>query len=215
MLMRMKNTLCRWYLRENDVEMTRIEGEISHNNVLNCDNWNGIQSRTEEEGEGEGEGDDIGESEIPSHPNVDDDDNNINEENNQIGDDCSCVSESNHVGKVSEEECHSTEKQCSSLISQITQQQQQTIPVSRTQHNHRSTNHPSFNPTQSLQLHRKQQTPFVIEGIDGSSVSHSSQTNITSFSSTDKFDSISSFTHSNCVDFKSFYKWLDQDNLFP
>ena len=124
------------------------------------------------------------------------------------------MSESNHVGKVSEEECHSTEKQCSSLISQITQQQQ-TIPVLRTQHTHHSTNHPSFNPTQSLQLHGKQPTPFVIEGIDGSSVSHSSQTNITSFSSTDKFDSISSFTHSNCVDFKSFYKWLDQDNLFP
>ena len=125
------------------------------------------------------------------------------------------MSESNHVGKVSEEECHSTEKQCSSLISQITQQQQ-TIPVLRTQHTHHSTNHPSFNPTQSLQLHAKQpNTQFVIEGIDGSSVSHSSQTNITSFSSTDKFDSISSFTHSNCVDFKSFYKWLDQDNLLP
>ena len=66
--------------------MTRISDEISHNNVLNCDNWNDIQSRTEEEGEG----DDIGESEIPSHLNVDDDDNNnnTNEENNQIGDDC-------------------------------------------------------------------------------------------------------------------------------
>ena len=64
--------------------MRRIEDEISHNNVLNCDNWNEIQSRTEE-----GEGDDIGESEIPSHQNVDDvDDDNTNEENNQIGDDC-------------------------------------------------------------------------------------------------------------------------------
>ena len=136
-----------------------------------------------------------------------------NEENNQIGDDCSCVSESNHVGKVSEEECHSTEKQCSSFISQITQQQ--TIPVLRTQHTHHSTiillsiQHNHFN------FMENNQTPFVIEGIDGCSVSHSSQTNITSFSSTDKFDSISSFTHSNCVDFKSFYKWLDQDNLFP
>ena len=66
--------------------MRRIEDEISHNNVLNCDNWNDIQSRTEE-GEGEGEGDNIGESEIPSHPNVVVDDN-TNEENNQIGDDC-------------------------------------------------------------------------------------------------------------------------------
>ena len=73
-------------MRENHVEMRRIEDEISHNNVLNCDNWNDIQSRTEEEGEGDG--DNIGESEIPSHPNVDDDDNNTNEENNQIDDDC-------------------------------------------------------------------------------------------------------------------------------
>ena len=63
--------------------MRRIEDEISHNNVLNCDNWNDIQSRTE------GECDDIGESEISSHPNVDNnDDDNTNEENNQIGDDC-------------------------------------------------------------------------------------------------------------------------------
>jgi len=116
-----------------------------------------------------------------------------------------------HKKKVREEECHSTEKQCSSLISEATQQK--TMPVLRTEPSHDSTNHPSFNSRQLLHPPGKRTRPSVNEGIDGSSALDSSHSNITSFSSTDKSNWLLSFTRSNYASFKSFYKYLNQDNV--